>query len=412
MKYGSVCSGIESATVAWHPLGWRAAFYAEIEPFPSAVLAHHYPQVENRGDITKFMEWPDAAIDVLVGGTPCQDFSIAGRRAGMDGARGNLTLTYLAIAERYRPRWLVFENVPGILSIDDGRAMGAFTRRLGQLGYGWAYRSLDAQYFNLAQRRQRVFVVGSIGGWASAAAVLFERASLSGNPPSSRQARKDVAGTITSSLARGSADEGERSTLIAGTLQCGSKSAGSATNQDAESGLLIAHSLRADGFDASEDGTGRGTPLVPVAFDCKASGRNGFGTGEIAPTLRAMGHKDSHSNAGGQIAVAFQERGRASGRELDVGGDIAYALTAPAGGGRSQERNILTPSMAVRRLTPRECERLMGFPDDYTFIPYRGKPAADGPRYKALGNSKAVPVVRWIGTRIQMVEQILRERAA
>jgi len=211
---------------------------------------------------------------------------------------------------------------------------------------------------------------------------------------------------------------------------------------DAESETLIpttggvfdvAHTLKGEGFDASEDGTGRGTPLVPVAFGCKDSDPARSVSSDVSPTLRAMGHTGSHANAGGQVAVAFQERGRAAGRELEIGGDVAYALTAPNGGGRSQERNSLTPDMAVRRLTPRECERLQGFPDDYTLIPWRtyqhaqrkgvsyesllaergmrfrepaGEECPDGPRYKALGNSMAVPVMRWIGERIEAVAAI------
>ena len=199
MRYGSVCSGIEAATMAWHQLGWTPAFFSEIEPFPCALLTHHYPDVPNYGDMTKFKDWPDAAIDVLVGGTPCQSFSVAGLRKGLADPRGNLTLTYLAIAERYRPKWLVWENVPGVLSDSTG-AFGNLVDGLAELGYGWAYRILDAQYFGLAQRRKRVFVVGSARGWASAAAVLFERASLQGNPAPSRKARESVAAFTPSSL--------------------------------------------------------------------------------------------------------------------------------------------------------------------------------------------------------------------
>jgi DNA (cytosine-5)-methyltransferase 1 len=178
VKFLSVCSGIEAASVAWRPLGWQAVAFAEIEKFPAAVLRHHYPDVENRGDMTRFPEWSDAAIDVLVGGTPCQSFSVAGLRKGLDDPRGSLLLVYLAIARRYRPAWLVWENVPGVLSIDDGRAFGSVLGGLALLGYGFAYRILDAQYFGLAQRRRRVFVVGHLGDWRRAAAVLFERATL------------------------------------------------------------------------------------------------------------------------------------------------------------------------------------------------------------------------------------------
>ena len=203
MIYGSVCSGIEAATVAWHPLGWKAAFYSEIESFPNAVLAHHYPTTPNLGDMTKFKDWPNEPIDVLVGGTPCQSFSVAGLRKGMADPRGNLALVYLALVDRMRPRWVVWENVPGVLSADEGRAFGAFVGGLGQLGYGWAYRVLDAQYFGVPQRRRRVFAVGHLGDWRRAAAVLFERDCLSGNPPPGREAGEGAAGRVAPSL-RGS----------------------------------------------------------------------------------------------------------------------------------------------------------------------------------------------------------------
>lgn len=408
--FGSVCSGIEAASCAWHPLGWRAQFLSEIEPFPSSVLAHHYPTVPNLGDMTQFKEWPDATIDVLVGGTPCQSFSVAGLRKGLADPRGNLMLTYLAIAERYAPRWLVWENVPGVLSSNGGRDFGTLLGGLAELGYGFAYRILDAQYFGVAQRRRRVFVVGHFGDWRRAAAALFERESLLGNPAPSRQAGKGIAPTLSARTKGGG---------------------GLGTDFDCDGGL-IAHSLRGEGFDASEDGTGRGTPLVPVpfdttqvtsvtnrsnpragdpchplaagahapaiAFDCKASGQSGFGVGEIASTMRSMGHADSHQNGGGHLAVAFQSS--QSGVRL-----VDSHATLDANNGARRHNGVLDGT-AVRRLTPRECERLQGFPDDYTLINVRGKPAADGPRYKALGNSMAVPVMRHIGERIALVESL------
>ena len=196
MRYLSVCAGIEAASVAWHHMGWEPVAFSEIEKFPSAVLAHHYPNVPNWGDMTKFKEWPNANIDVLVGGTPCQSFSVAGLRKGLDDPRGNLMLTFGAIAKRYRPQWLVWENVPGVLSSNGGRDFGAFLGMLAELGYGFSYRVLDAQYFGVAQRRRRVFVVGYLGDWHRAAAVLFERHSLSGHPAPSRQARKGTAGGV------------------------------------------------------------------------------------------------------------------------------------------------------------------------------------------------------------------------
>ena len=193
LRYLSVCAGIEAASVAWHELGWTPVAFSEIEKFPSAVLAHHYPNVPNWGDMTKFKEWPDANINVLVGGTPCQSFSVAGLRKGLADPRGNLMLTYLAIADKYRPEWLVWENVPGVLSSNKGRDFGALLGGMAELGYGFCYRVLDAQYFGVAQRRRRVFVVGHLGNWQRAAAVLFERESLCGNPAPRRETGQEIA---------------------------------------------------------------------------------------------------------------------------------------------------------------------------------------------------------------------------
>jgi DNA (cytosine-5)-methyltransferase 1 len=445
IRFGSVCSGIEAASCAWHPLGWRAAFLSEIEPFPSAVLAHHYPTVPNLGDMTKFKEWPDAAIDVLVGGTPCQSFSVAGLRKGLADPRGNLMLTYLAIAERFAPRWLVWENVPGVLSSNGGRDFGTLLGGLAELGYGFAYRILDAQFFGVAQRRRRVFVVGHFGDWRRAAAVLFERESLLGHPAPRRGSQKDVAGAITRGAFSGGAGCRPEGAAVNHFLPHTARALTTSNQRiDAETEtLLVAHSLRGEGFDASEDGTGRGTPLVPVsyaiqagatrenpdsgpdgvgvqsdiaytlearaevqaiAFDCKASGQNGFGVGEIASTMRSMGHHGSHQNGGGHLAVAFDLRN-------GTADDVTMSVQA---GGMGSDRGLCPNALphtlqgsAVRRLTPRECERLQGFADDYTLINVRGKPAADGPRYKALGNSMAVPVMRWIGERIRAVENTL-----
>jgi site-specific DNA-cytosine methylase len=187
VRYLSVCSGIEAASVAWEPLGWEPAAFAEVEKFPSAVLAHHWPQVPNLGDMTRHESWNLGAIDLLVGGTPCQSFSVAGLRKGLHDPRGGLMLTFLEIAQRQRPRWIVWENVPGVLSSHGGRDFGAFLGALGALGYGWAYRVLDAQWFGVAQRRRRVFVVGCLGDGAAAATVLFESESVCRNPAPSRE---------------------------------------------------------------------------------------------------------------------------------------------------------------------------------------------------------------------------------
>jgi DNA (cytosine-5)-methyltransferase 1 len=405
MKFGSVCSGIEAASVAWHPLGWKCAFAAEIEKFPCAVLKERCPETINLGDMNEYESWPDISIDVLVGGTPCQDFSVAGLRAGMAGARGGLTMRFLDVARRYSPRWICWENVPGLLSIDEGRAFGTFLGGLAKLGYGFAYRILDAQHFGLAQRRERVFVIGCSGGqWQRAAAVLFERESMSGHPAPRREAGK-AAPTIPSRSTGGGGlgtDFGCDGGLIAANNH-GERSIATALlaknqrlNGDTET--FVVHSLRAEGFDASEDGTGIGTPLVPIAFSVKDHGGD---AGELSPTLRSGGHDKSHANGGVMPAVAFANT--AGNTNLGYGEEQAPPLT----GRNGDPGNVLKPGMAVRRLTPRECERLQGFPDDYTKIPYRGKTAdqcPDGPRYKALGNSMAVPVMHWIGRRISLVD--------
>jgi DNA (cytosine-5)-methyltransferase 1 len=419
LTFGSVCSGIEAASAAWHPLGWRAAFVSEIEAFPRAVLQHRWPETPLHGDFTTIEAGQYEPIDLLVGGTPCQSFSIAGLRGGLDDERGNLALEYLRLADRLRPRWLVWENVPGVLSSAGGRDFGAILRGMVELGYGFAYRVLDAQFFGVAQRRRRVFVVGYLGDWRRAAAVLFERHSLSGHPSPRREAREGVA-------AYASAGIGDDRPGI-GTLR--------AHGGDAHGGseTLIAHALRGEGFDASEDGTGRGTPIVPVhAFDARQSDVLQYGeiTGpldtdghtmaiafgskdhgadaeiELSPTLRAGGHSGSHANAGVPPAVAFQECVTGVREYADAG-------TLRAGGpGHDPVGTRLRIGSAVRRLTPRECERLQGFPDDYTLIPWRGGMASDGPRYKALGNSMAVPCMAWLGQRIQAVEDLIAAQGA
>jgi len=203
MKYGSVCSGIEAASVAWHELGWEPQWFSEIEQFPSEVLKYRFPHVPNLGDMTTINQNPIAderPIDLLVGGTPCQSFSVAGLRKGLDDPRGNLMLTFLSIADKFRPKWVVWENVPGVLSSNGGKDFGTFLGALGELGYGFAYRILDAQHFGVAQRRRRVFVVGYLGDWRVAAAVLFERESLSGNTKPSRKKREEVASNVEGSV--------------------------------------------------------------------------------------------------------------------------------------------------------------------------------------------------------------------
>lgn len=411
MRYIDVCSGISAPTMAWKPLGWEAACFAEIEAAPRAVLSHHYPDVPLHGDFTEIKGTEHGAVDLLVGGTPCQSFSVAGLRGGLADDRGNLALQFARLADRARPRWVVWENVPGVLSSNRGRDFGSILGALVELGYGVAYRVLDAQHFGVPQRRRRVFVVGCLGDWPGAAAVLFERHSLSGYPAPCREAGPGVAALIGAGVGTCGADDNQAQAghLIeafgggncSGAVPVAAALAALAAHgrrQDFEVETFVAHSLRAEGFDASEDGTGRGTPLVPVAFSAKDHGAD---AGSIAPTLRSMGHDGSHANGGGQVAVAFDMRGREGGAQFEGPHDSANLRAASGGSSRSY-----VAASAVRRLTPRECERLQGFPDDFTLVPHRGKPMADGPRYKMLGNSMAVPVVRWIGERIAMVEAI------
>lgn len=413
--------------------------------------------------MTNYANWNLPNFDVLAGGTPCQGFSVAGLRKGLDDPRSQLSLTYVEIAARFRPRWLVFENVPGVLSSGGGRDfaqfLGALTgREISPPAEGWensgvvegipdaygvAWRVLDAQHCGVPQRRRRVFLVGYLGDWRRAAAVLFERHSVSGNPPPRREAGENIAHQIAPSIGasgrgfsragetrgqdpviaceiitshdpactltardyKGPLPEADLSTVIVHALRghsdygpglpclrakCGDAGGGSE--------LFVTHSLRAEGHDASEDGTGRGTPLVPIAFSCKDYGAD---AGEASPTLRGMGHDGSHANGGGQVAIAFTQN--QAGDVLS--GDVMHSLGTNQ---NSTDRNAanINQGWAVRRITPTEGERLQGFEDGYTLVPVRGKPAADGPRYKALGNSWAVPLARWIGQRIQLVETL------
>ncbi len=414
--------------MAWHTLGWSPAFFAEIEAFPSSVLAHHYGSnlpgdelstngVPNLGDMTKFEEWPDYAIDLLVGGTPCQDYSVAGLRAGMDGIRGSLTLTYAAIARRYRPRWVAWENVPGVLSINGGRDFASFLGLLsGQRievppggwksagivpgyhrAYGLAWRVLDAQFIRVdgfgravPQRRRRVFVVGYLGDWQRAAAVLLERESMRGDSAPRREAGQDVAGAVTASAGRrGGTDDPERGKLVAEAYGGGNTS-GSIDVSTA----LTAHGQRQD-FEVE-------TFIAEIAATLPAGGNSTGGErqpGMGAETAATM--LVAHAIQAG----ALRENPESGPDGVGVQANVAYTLEARS------EVQAAQLGWAVRRLMPIECERLQGFPDKFTAVPHRGKPAADGPRYKALGNSMAVNVMRWIGQRIQMVEQIDKEAA-
>jgi len=473
MKYLSVCSGIEAATVAWHPLGWKAVGFSEIEKFPSQVLAHHYPNVPNFGDMTKFKEWNlESNVDVFVGGTPCQSFSVAGLRKGLDDPRGNLMLTYLAIANQYRPKWLVWENVPGVLSSNGGLDFASLLRGMGECGYGFAYRVLDAQYFGVAQRRRRVFVVGCLGDWRSAAAVLFERHSLSGNLAPSREKGKGSSKYVERGVAECSPTIGcelskqvnnqmignaeafyipEPIALAENTIgrqpQNGGNGDGftnggpmytlNATGVHGVAQPIGFESSRRDGVRLYDGicntlqafaGTGGGnSPMVaqPMAYDMKQH-HNPQPTDTIqlttkncstvrgdTPLIQPIAFSGQMSNPQTDVEMTQTLQAKnpmavAVGTDLynlSITGDIAATMST-AGSTSSKTGPTVMQQMAVRRLTAKECERLQGFPDNYTDIKPKGKATPDGPRYKALGNSMAVPVMAWIGKRIQEVENI------
>lgn len=652
LVYASACSGIEAATAAWKPLGWRAAWFAEIEPFPCAVLNHHYPEVPNLGDISA-EDFADRAaslgpLDVLIGGTPCQSFSVAGKRESLADDRGNLALVFCRLVERLDPWCVLWENVPGVLSTRDN-AFGCFLAGLvgsaaplvpGGPASRWpdaglvrgprrtaAWGILDAQHFGLAQRRRRVFVASlRADDWRCPAALLFEPHGLQGDPAPGREEESRVTPSVTPGARRASGNRSSELLTMAfqangsGSFRAGAISAAASddngsnqlvvspplttkpwSDRDCQHDRLvadtlkahhgrnreddtyipeIAHSLRGEGFDASEDGTGRGTPLIPVAFNPQAGGKQtSLGFDPASPTAGTLGcsqgiavaYQCQGSNVGPmgtlrrgrgdvQSGVPFIVNGANScavkdhAREADVsrcldgtggfaagqGGtvvaqgfselgeghvtyqetDRAASLRTTSGGGGTKANLIIdaeadrvrvvvrdtwtgdvatddrwdalwwmegngscdcnrallfghpnvregycdgcvrywivsvTPmpegctlddfnqdyptigvgagidlrngvetgdisqtlqshhrsnslnaeptileAMAVRRLTPVECERLQGFDDGYTDVPFSGKPAADGPRYRAIGNSMAVTVIQWLGRR-------------
>ena len=438
MRYLSVCAGIEAATVAWHHLGWEAAAFSEIEAFPRAVLAHHHPDVPLHGDFTTIKGYEYGPIDLLVGGTPCQSFSIAGLRGGLDDDRGNLALEFLRLAQRTRPKWLVWENVPGVLSSNGGRDFGSIIGGMVECGYGIAYRVLDAQYFGVPQRRRRVFVVGCLGDAASAAAVLFERQSLCGDSPPRREKREDVAGVLTSRASGGGGgpgagtDEAAAGYLqpvtydryfdrdgelvtdasdfeVCGTLSDGAHMGGGLNGQDAYTGRVLpvqAYSIMP--MNSGKDYKARETDVAQPLMAGGPVGGNQGGDYVCAFAHQQGGSIGLHTSK--DCALALQ-RSQTQAVAFDTYNQTTSDVSQPIRSAASDvdKMGAVLAHSAVRRLTPRECERLQGFPDDYTLIPYRNKPAEncpDGPRYKALGNSMAVPVMRWIGERINMINNL------
>ena len=424
MRYLSICSGIEAATVAWHPLGWQPVAFAEIEAFPSAVLAHHYPGTPNLGDMTRFREWDPALlaeVDLLVGGTPCQAFSVAGLRQSLNDQRGNLTLTLVHLYDHLtalrhaagRPApLLVWENVPGVLNTRDnafGCFLGALAGEDGALrppGGRWkdaghvrgpsrtiAWRCLDAQYFSLAQRRERVFLVAGPPGFR-AEQVLFEFHGLRRDSPPRREEGE--------ATARGfeCGPQGGGFTDLAPTLDTRCKD-GPIRNQ-LGCGVLAFGGNNTTGpipISPAINANAGAPPAIAFAIQAGAIKENPA-IGPDGLGIRQDGCAYCLEARSEVQAVAFNLRGREGGAMPEADPDNLACQRAASGG---SSRSYGAHQFAVRRLTPRECERLQGFPDDYTLIPWRSKPAQDcpdGPRYKALGNSMAVPVMRWIGRRI------------
>ncbi|MFV7184715.1 phage N-6-adenine-methyltransferase [Citrobacter cronae] len=433
MRYGSVCSGIEAASKAWEPIGWKPAWFSEIEPFPSAVLAHHWPEVTNLGDMTKIADAVRAgeveAPDVLVGGTPCQAFSIAGLREGLSDDRGQLTLSYVELAnaidakrrERGEPESIIaWENVPGVLSSKDN-AFGFFlaglageSSELQPAGGKWthagcvsgperviAWRVLDAQFFGVAQRRRRVFVVASARKGFDPAAVLFELDSVRRDSAPRRESQPEIA-----------RDAGERTKV------------GSHWDNPTNPHPTLNQSNNIGGIGASNQElfSQRGSGLVSDSYSDVSRtllAKENDSTAEDLETYVVHGTQDpdinrelAHTlgrNNGQENAIVTEPftlaiRGRSEGSTVEVRNDgTANALLTPNGGRAGMGVGAIGWGMQVRRLTPIECERLQGFPDNHTLIGWRGKDAdecPDGPRYKAIGNSMAVPVMRWIGERI------------
>jgi DNA (cytosine-5)-methyltransferase 1 len=416
ISFGSVCSGIEAASVAWGPLGWKAAWLSEIEKFPCSVLAHHYPDVPNLGDMTTL---PDrirsgevVAPDVFCGGTPCQAFSVAGLRKSLDDARGNLSLTFCEIAnaidqvrliQQSHPSIVFWENVPGVLNTKDN-AFGCF---LGALageddalippGGKWsnagfidgpqravAWRVLDAQYFGVAQRRRRVFVIASARDDFDPAAVLFEFESVRRDTAPSREKKERIAPCVTNGppFSRTGNERVEAEAMVVGSYtpsSIGGYREGVGT-------------LRANGGDI-----GGGSENL-VAARMVAFGE--YSVDGTASAMKARDWKDATdlvAQSSSIAAYSIREDAKAntfSATPLEVSTCVGSLM--PSVQSHHAQTFVASP-MAVRRLTPTECERLQGFPDDYTKIADK---TPDGPRYKALGNSWAVPVVRWIGERI------------
>ena len=462
MRYLSVCSGMEAASVAWHPLGWQPVGFSEIEPFPCAILKHRFPNIPNHGSLTEYRQWPlePGAIDLLVGGTPCQSFSVAGLRKGLDDPRGNLALVFLGLADKLKPRWIVWENVPGVLSSAGGRDFGSFLGALVQLGYGFAFRILDAQHFGVPQRRRRVFVVACLGDWRAPAEVLLEpdcvRRDIKKGRAKGQGSAAGSEGGVGADHPEGCWwDGGQVSQTLDAVLQKGqtmpeknrfpavlqplSHWDGSDVHPTLNQSAKGSGGVGASNQELFSQGGAYLVPGQPIPYRkskraCSTTDNETWVEAEASNTLNNFDLGDTRTTHAVVEPFAWTQNQR---EEVRILGDKTGALALP---GTHQSNYIAEPSvyenhaqdsrvsgplevaptvaakfgtgggnvplvgaMAVRRLTPVECERLQGFPDNWSRISWKGKPedqCPDGPRYKACGNSMAVPVMRWIGERI------------
>lgn len=384
LTYGSLFSGAGGFDLGFDRAGLECRFQCEIDPQASAVLARHWPDVPKHTDIRTVRQKDVGAVDVIVGGFPCQDLSVAGKRRGLQGERSGLYYELLRLVGLCRPRLVVWENVPGLLSSDDGRDFGRVLRGLADCGYFGAWRVLDARFFGVPQRRRRVFGVFARGraGAVRCGEILALTAGVRGDSPQGREAGEDVAFTLTSSVGRNSGGtrvgNAWNTNYVAARCQTSSgyRSDGETDNFVCVTGDKT-HALTAEGHDASEDGTGRGTPVI-----FQQNQRDEVREMKEAGALAA--------NAGmKQQNYVFSNRGNDTG-------DATETLRATSHG-------ALPPSAtphAVRRLTPRECERLMSWPDDWTRWDDKGNEFADGPRYRMAGNGVVSNVAKWIARRI------------
>lgn len=472
MRYLSVCSGIEAASVAWHDFGWEAVGFSEIEKFPSEVLAKRFPDVKNYGDMTRYKEWDidGDSVDLLVGGTPCQAFSVAGLRKGLEDPRGNLSLTFVGMVDHFKPEWVVWENVPGVLSSNGGRDFGSFIGAMASIGYGFAWRCLDAQFFGTPQRRRRVFLVGhSSGDSRRAGEVLFEPESLSGNHSKSKQAGKSIAeGTITGSVsskwAKGTGGPaGDECYNLVPVLYQNNQTDARLKEEPHTSQTVLArwgtgggntpivrHTTRVRRLTVTEcDISNETFQLKGIEEDTTYASTSEANAREILHSLQCKVGEEAFAEWGLRILNSFQseevlripmygecirrtsseiksilddsslprkedlpsewmrslwERGpdrrTSQGRELAEQLARQLGKTLPVMPHKNTQEKSEEYRLAVRRLTPTEVERLQGFPDGWTDVRTN---TPDSPRYKAIGNSMAVPVMSWIGNRIRSV---------